>query len=621
MSGAVRTSLQAWPRAVRYARPFRGLVTGSLLMVVVTSLVGLLEPWPMALLIDSALGDKPLPGPLETLIGDGAGPRILLAVAMGLLVALGINGFAAISQYISTKLEMRMVLDFRSRLFQHVQRLSFGYHDDRLTGEFMGRINQQAQSVGKVTVAIFPLLGSLLTLIGMFWIAYRLNPPVALVALSVVPFIYLSTGYYGTRIGPRVRKVKGMEIRSLHMVHEAMQMLRVVVAFNREGHEYDKFRAQGEQAVDARVEVTSRQTMFSVMVSLITATGTAAVLGVGAWQVINGGLTVGELLVLIAYISAVYKPLDTISTTINSIQENLIGYEMAEELLATQPEVVESESAVTMDRAEGAVEFDGVSFDYPGRENTLRNLSFTVKPGETVAIVGPTGAGKSTLASLLPRFYDPSAGRILLDGTDLRDLTLESLRAQMSLVLQEPLLFTGSIKENIRYGRLEASDEEVREAARAANAHDFIKRLPKRYGTKLGERGAKLSGGERQRICIARAFLKDAPILILDEPTSSIDSRTEATILEALERLAEGRTTFMIAHRLSTVRSASQILVVSGGEIVERGTHDELLRLRSLYCLLHEMQDGGRDGERRRSRARPLRARPLRVRAADRRRR
>ncbi|MBW3556346.1 MAG: ABC transporter ATP-binding protein/permease [Actinobacteria bacterium] len=590
-------------------------------MVVVTSLVGLLEPWPMALLIDSALGDKPLPGPLETLIGDGAGPRILLAVAMGLLVALGINGFAAISQYISTKLEMRMVLDFRSRLFQHVQRLSFGYHDDRLTGEFMGRINQQAQSVGKVTVAIFPLLGSLLTLIGMFWIAYRLNPPVALVALSVVPFIYLSTGYYGTRIGPRVRKVKGMEIRSLHMVHEAMQMLRVVVAFNREGHEYDKFRAQGEQAVDARVEVTSRQTMFSVMVSLITATGTAAVLGVGAWQVINGGLTVGELLVLIAYISAVYKPLDTISTTINSIQENLIGYEMAEELLATQPEVVESESAVTMDRAEGAVEFDGVSFDYPGRENTLRNLSFTVKPGETVAIVGPTGAGKSTLASLLPRFYDPSAGRILLDGTDLRDLTLESLRAQMSLVLQEPLLFTGSIKENIRYGRLEASDEEVREAARAANAHDFIKRLPKRYGTKLGERGAKLSGGERQRICIARAFLKDAPILILDEPTSSIDSRTEATILEALERLAEGRTTFMIAHRLSTVRSASQILVVSDGEIVERGTHDELLRLRSLYCLLHEMQDGGRDGERRRSRARPLRARPLRVRAADRRRR
>ena len=607
MSGAVRTSLESWPRAVRYAGPFRGLIAASLVMVVITSLVGLLEPWPMALLIDSALGDKPLPGPLETLIGDGAAARIVLAVALGLLVALAINGFAAISQHISTKLEMRMVLDFRSRLFQHVQRLSFGYHDDRLTGEFMGRINQQAQSVGKVTVAIFPLIGSALSLLGMFWIAYRLNPPVALVALSIVPFIYLSTGYYGTKIGPRVRKVKGMEIRSIHMVHEAMQMLRVVVAFNREGHEYDKFRAQGEEAVDARVDVTSRQMMFSLMVSLITATGTAAVLGVGAWQVINGDLTVGELLVLISYISAVYKPLDTISTTINSIQENLIGYEMAEELLDTEPEVVESPKAVSIGRSEGAVEFHGVSFDYPGRAGTLRDLSFTVQPGETVAIVGPTGAGKSTLASLLPRFYDPAEGRIVLDGIDLRDITFESLRSQMSLVLQEPLLFTGTIKENIRYGRLDATDDEIRDAARAANAHEFIKDLPKRYATKLGERGAKLSGGERQRICIARAFLKDAPILVLDEPTSSIDSRTEASILEALERLAEGRTTFMIAHRLSTVRSASQILVVSGGEIVERGTHDELLKLRSLYCLLHEMQSGGRQGDRQRAgRRRPL---------------
>lgn len=609
MSGAVRTSLRAWPRAMDYARPFRGLIAASLWMVVVTSLVGLLEPWPMALLIDSALGNKPLPGPLETLIGTGAGARIVLAVALGLLVALAINGFAAIAQYISTKLEMRMVLDFRSRLFQHVQRLSFGYHDDRLTGEFMGRINQQAQSVGKVTVAIFPLIGSALSLLGMFWIAYRLNPPVALVALSIVPFIYLSTGYYGAKIGPRVRKVKGMEIRSLHMVHEAMQMLRVVVAFNREGHEYDKFRAQGEEAVDARVEVTSRQMLFSLMVSLITATGTAAVLGVGAWQVINGDLTIGELLVLIAYISAVYKPLDTISTTINSIQENLIGYEMAEELLATEPAVLESPKAVSIDRAEGAIDFQGVSFDYQGREGTLRDLSFTVQPGETVAIVGPTGAGKSTLASLLPRFYDPAKGRILLDGIDLRDLTLGSLRAQMSLVLQEPLLFTGTIKENIRYGRLEATDDEVRDAARAANAHDFIKCLPQRYGTRLGERGAKLSGGERQRICIARAFLKNAPILILDEPTSSIDSRTEASILDALERLAEGRTTFMIAHRLSTVRRAAQILVVNGGEIVERGTHDQLLKLRSLYCLLHDMQSGGRDGER----MHPGRRQPLRA--------
>ncbi len=593
MSGALRTSLRSWPAALRYARPHRGLGAGGGALVLVSAAVGLLEPWPLALLVDSALGDKPLPGPLEALLGDTTVGRVLLAVGLGLVVTLAINGVAAIAQQVTTKLEMRMVLEFRSRLFQHVQRLSFAFHDDRLTGEFMGRINQQASSVGKVTAAIFPLLESTLTLVGMLVIAYTLNPPVALVALSVVPFIYISTGYYGSRIGPTVRKVKGMEIRSLHIVHEAVQMLRIIVAFNREDHEYRRFRAQGEEAVDARVKLTGSQMMFSLAVSLITASGTAAVLGVGAWQVIDGRLSVGELLVLVAYISAVYKPLETISTTINGMQEDLIGFEMAEELLHTQPEVMESPDAVDVDKVDGRMAFEHVTFRYPGRERTLVDVSFEAQAGQTIAIVGPTGAGKSTLVSLLPRFYDPAEGRVLLDGVDVRDLTLASLRQQVSVVPQEPLLFTGTIRDNIRYGRLEASDDEVRDAARAANAHDFIKGLPKRYATTLGERGSKLSGGERQRICIARAFLKDAPILILDEPTSAVDSRTEAVFLEALNRLMEGRTTFMIAHRLSTVRHADQILVVNDGEVVERGNHDELMAGGGLYRLLQDAQSGG----------------------------
>jgi ABC-type multidrug transport system fused ATPase/permease subunit len=370
-------------------------------------------------------------------------------------------------------------------------------------------------------------------------------------------------------------------------------MLRVIVAFNRENHEYERFRDQGDQAVDARVRLTVRQTVFKLGVSLVTASGTALVLGVGAQQVLQGRLTVGQLLVLISYIAAVYKPLETISSTINMIQEKLISAEMALGLLDHIPEVIERPEAVTLPRVTGAVSFRDVSFSYSGRGQTLDAISFDVRAGETVAIVGPTGAGKSTLVSLLPRFYDPADGLISVDGVDLRDVTLSSLRGQISIVLQEPLLFTGTILENIRYGRLNASFLDVKAAAEAANAHEFIQRLPQKYQTKLGERGAKISGGERQRICVARAFLKDAPILILDEPTSSIDTKTEGVILDALDRLMIGRTTFLIAHRLSTIRHADTILVVDRGQIVQAGTHDELLGKDGVYRQLHDAQQRG----------------------------
>jgi ATP-binding cassette subfamily B protein len=568
-------------------------------MMVLAAALALLEPWPLALMVDSVLSDKPLPGVLERLVPASTGARIVLITCLGLCITLAVRGVGVLSDYVNTKLDMRMVLDFRSYLFQHVQRLSFAFHDERRTGEFMGRINQQASSVGKVIVGAFPLITAALTLVGMVVIAVRLNPLVALLSLSVVPFIYYSTGYYGTRIGPHVREVKIMELRSLHIVHEAVQMLRVIVSFNREDDEYAKFRAQGEAAVDARVKLTMRQSLFSMSVTLVTGVGTAAVLGVGAAQVAAGKLEVGQLLVLISYIAAVYKPLQTISVTMNTLQENLISFQLALELLETQPDVVERPHARRLERpARGEVEFDNVCFTYPGRDHTLSNISFRVAPGQSIAIVGATGAGKSTLVSLLPRFYDPSAGAVLLDGTDVRDLTLGSLRSQMSIVLQEPLLFTGSIRDNICYGRPDASRAEVIAAAEAANVHDFVRRLPKRYGTRLGERGAMLSGGERQRLCIARAFLRDAPILILDEPTSSIDSRTEAVILEALERLMEGRTTFVIAHRLSTIRNVDKILVLDDGALVEHGTHAELYERDGMYRALCDAQRSTANGSR-----------------------
>jgi ATP-binding cassette subfamily B protein/subfamily B ATP-binding cassette protein MsbA len=410
----------------------------------------------------------------------------------------------------------------------------------------------------------------------------------------VVPFIYSSAGYYARRIQPQVLRVRNLESQSMTIVHEAMAMLRVIVAFGREDHEYRRFRAQGERSVDARVRLTVRQTMFSLVVTMITATGTALVLGAGAYHVLEGDMSTGELLVVMGYIASLYKPLEQISNTVSGLQEQFITLRGALNLLDTQPEIAEREDATAVARAQGAVAFEGVSFAYVGRRGTLRDVSFSAPAGSCVAIVGPTGAGKSTMLSLIPRLYDPEAGTVRLDGRDVRDLRLADLRAQISVVHQEPLLFSSSLRENIRYGRLEAADESVEAAARAAGAHDFIQALPEGYDTLLGERGARLSGGERQRVAVARAFLKDAPILILDEPTSAIDSRTEAIVLAALERLMHGRTTFMVAHRLPTVSSADLILVVDHGEIAERGTHDELLRAGGLYAELHEAQTGVR---------------------------
>jgi ATP-binding cassette subfamily B protein len=591
-TSAARGGWSLWrilPRTWPYLRPYWRLGSLSFVLMLLASVATLAQPWPLATMIDQVTHKKAEAG----FLFFGAENRYtILAITVAAMVGVILlsHGLTVINSFLDTKLEQNMILDLRSDLFDHCQRLSLTFHDARRTGELMSRINYQASALGSIVMAFPPMVQSLLTLVGMATIAFLIDWQLALMSLSVVPLIYYALGLYGTRIVPRLQRVQGLEWQSLSIVNEAMSMLRVIVSFGREGDEHRRFRDQGQTAVDERVKLTVRQTGFTLAVNAATAGGTALVFFFGFRAVFKGDITIGALIVLINYIAAIYSPLEAISSTVGSMHQHFVALNSSFELLDLEPEITERADAIELDRARGAVKYEQVHFAYQGRANTLRDVSFDVAAGRRVAIVGPTGAGKTTLISLLIRFYDPREGRILIDGTDIRRLSLKSLRSQISLVLQEPLLFSGTIAENIRYGRLDASLDEVVEAARAANAHDFISRLPDAYETVLGEGGARLSGGERQRICVARAFIKDAPILVLDEPTSSIDSKTENVILDALEELMEDRTSFMIAHRLSTIRDADLILVMNHGELVQQGTHDELVEAEGLYRQLHEAQ-------------------------------
>jgi ATP-binding cassette subfamily B protein len=560
-------------RLLRQVRPYWPHIAGLLVLSLLATPFALLTPLPLKIAVDSVIGSEPLPSFLDSLLPTALtqSETALLVFVVGLVVVIGLlqKLLEFATSLLSTYAGEKMVLGFRTLLFRHAQRLSLMYHDSKGTTDSAYRIQYTAPALQWITTqSIPPLLTSVATLVGMIYVTYRINPQLALISLTISPFLFLSARAYGRHLRPRWRKVYELDSSALSVVQEGLAAIRVVKAFGQEDREGERFLRYSGETLRARIRLTLIEGGFSILIGLATAVGTAAVLFVGVRLVRSGSLTLGDLLLVMSYLAQLYVPLDTLSRSPATLQASLASAERAFLLLDEAPDVAEREGARPLSRARGAVAFRDVSFAYRDGHPVLNEVSFEVAPGTRVGISGRTGAGKSTLMNLLIRFYDPTAGQVLLDGVDLRDYKLADLRNQFAIVLQEPVLFSTSVAENIAYARPDASEEEIVEAARAANAHEFIVGLPNGYETKVGERGLNLSGGERQRISLARAFLKDAPILILDEPTSSVDTKTEEAIMEAMERLMRGRTAFMIAHRLGTLANCDVRLEVEDGRVI-----------------------------------------------------
>ena len=578
------------------------LVFGTMLLKVGLEV---LKPWPMKVLVDHALGDRPATGAIATIVAllPGAGTREGLVTwsVLGTIV-LFLLGWAlgVATRYANIGFGQRMVYDLAGDLFGHLQRLSLRFHARKSVGDTIRRVTTDCECASVIVEhALLPLIAALVSLVAMFSVMWRLEPRLTLLSLLVVPYVVLVLRRYMQPMLERSYEQEEADGELYNVVEQTLAAIPIVQAFGREKDNDRRFERGARASVRASLRSASVGLQFGILTSFATTAGSAMVLWYGAQSVLEGRLTVGDILVFLSYLSGLYGPLESLMYVPSTTQGAAGSARRVLEILETTQEVGDLPDARAIAAVQGYVRFDDVTFGYDRERAILKGVTLEARPGDIVAIVGPTGAGKTTAVSLLPRFYDALEGRVLVDGHDVRTVRLRDLRAQISLVLQEPVLFPLTLADNIAYGRLAATRDEIEAAARAANAHDFIARLPQGYDTLVGERGATLSGGERQRISIARALLKNAPILILDEPTSAVDAATEASLIEALERLMRGRTTFVIAHRLSTIRHASQILVLDNGEVVERGTHHELLARAGLYARLYASQfgeGGGREG-------------------------
>jgi ATP-binding cassette subfamily B protein len=579
----------------------------GLLAVLATMLgrIGLdvLKPWPMKVLVDHALSGLPVPQALAPLVDvlPGAATREGLAawsIAATVVLFLLAWALGVATAYANIAFGQRMVYDLAADLFGHLQRLSLRFHRRKSVGDSIRRVTTDSGCVSTIVKdAILPLVTSAISLVAMFAVMWRIEPGLTLLSLAVVPWMVLVLGRYMGPMLERSYAEQEAEGRLYDVVERTLSAVPVVQAFGREDDAVRRFEAAARRVTEASLASAIAGLKFQVLIGAATAAGTAAILWLGAERVLDGRLTVGSILVFVAYLGSLYGPIEAIMYTPSTAQGAAGSALRVLEILETAREVDDRPGAARLARVEGHVRVSDVTFGYEAGRPVLKHVTFEARPGEIVALVGPSGAGKSTTVGLLPRFYDPWEGIVAIDGRDVREVQLGSLRSQIAIVLQEPFLFPVTVAENIAYARPHASRAEIEAAARAANAHAFIERLPRGYDTVVGERGATLSGGERQRIAIARALLKDAPILVLDEPTSAVDAETERLLLDAIERLVAGRTTFIIAHRLSTLQKAHRILAMENGMIVESGTHAELIARGGLYARFHALQLGAAAGE------------------------
>lgn len=587
--------MSTYARAFRYFRPYFWPTAGGLFLTFISIVLNSLKPWPLGYIIDGVLpNDDPTPASararafIDHWFGTNTTQAIMwLCLALiAISVLWGVINLAANLLFIRVGLESLMRL--RSDLYAALQALPLKFHDSRRSADSSFRVAYDSQAIQTIYNKGFAtIFSSVVSLVWIFGVMLWINWPLALTSLVVLPFAFFTIRYYADRVRRQSTTIQERESDLLTIAQEGISQIRMVHAFGRESYEVREFRKRASRSLEASLRFNVTSIVSTLVVGLLMAAGTALMYYVGANQVLQGAITLGQLTVFITYLPMLYQPLEQLSYTAWALEGAAAAANRCFEVLDRENDVPELPDAKAIDGATGAIELRDVSFGYAPDRLILQRVNLTIKPGESVAFVGGTGAGKSTLLSLVPRFYDPNAGQVFLDGHDLRHVTKKSLRAQIGMVLQDTVLFSTTIKENIAYGRPGATEEQIIEAARRAQAYDFIMKMPQGFESPVGERGGHLSVGQRQRIGIARAFLKDAPILLLDEPTSALDPGTEHAIMETIEELMRGRTTLIITHRLATIHTLGRIVVLDHGTIAEEGTGPELLAKGGVYAALY----------------------------------
>jgi ATP-binding cassette, subfamily B, bacterial len=581
--------------------PHWPMLSLAFIAVVGESLTDLLEPWPLKIVFDYVFGSKRMPGWLADVVSwIGTDKASILNFAVLAVIVIAIFGALSsyFEKYLTSSVGQWVMHDLRRVLYSHIQKLSLSYHDQKRTGDLISRVTSDIDAVqNMISNVLLGILVNILTLVGMVAVMFYLNWAFTLIALMVAPGLFLVVYYFTRRIKKASRAMRKQEGEVVSVLEEVLSSIRVVKAFAREDYEQKRFEEESRESVKAALQARNVKAKLPPIVEIIVACGTCLVLWYGARLVLSGGLTPGDLLVFLLYLGKMYKPMRELSKMTDTISKASVGWERIREVLENEMQVRDMPGAKQAPPFKGKIEFDHVSFSYSEAQRILKDVSLKIEPGQLAALVGPTGAGKTTIVSLLPRFYDSTSGEIRIDGQDVRKFKQKSLREQISFVLQDTLLFRAPVWQNIAYGKPEATREEIIQAAKLANADEFITKMPEGYETMIGERGVTLSGGQRQRITIARAVIRNSPILILDEPSAGLDAESEKLVFDALGKLMEGRTSIVIAHRLATVLRADVIFVIEAGQVVEQGTHQELLENGGLYSRLYELQFRGDEEE------------------------